>query len=301
MPPWTEDELERLRVAWAEPVSIAAIARAVGRTVSACSTRARMLGLPTRRRGWGRAEEFRLMTLLEAHTPYPQIAAQLGRTEQAVRDRCALLGIAITRASGRTPSAVAKLLAVDSKCVAWWIDEGWLRVSGPHTAMGNGVLRVVEDDDLTAFLEEERYWHLWEPERITEPPLRDWATEQRRGLVFLTTGQAADRLCVTHFRVNQMIHRGTLRAVRRGRGNWLIRSDWCVHPDYSPVRPKGRFLNDDDRRVIRRWWGRVPANWIALKLGFKSEQGVLNEGRRMGLPPVGRGYWLRRVGTEVAS
>jgi hypothetical protein len=190
--------------------------------------------------------------------------------------------------------------------VAWWIREGWLRAVGPGTRLGRGVLRLVEEEDLTAFLSDEALWHLWEPSRITDIALRDWALEQRRGLVFLTGAQAGDRLGLSHHRVNQLIHKGRLRAVRRGGagqavrrraterplgGNWLIRSDGLVVAPSSLTKTKGRRITADDRRLIRRWWGRVPATWLARHLGLKSDGQLHKAAREMGLPPIGRGYW----------
>jgi hypothetical protein len=306
-PLWTPADLERLRAYWAARVPLVDIAEALGRTPAAVQERKRLLGLTRKRpRDYTPEEDWRMAELLEAHTPYPAVAAALGRTEGSVRGRATLLGTPMTRANGRTVTAVSRLLGVESKTVAWWVREGWLRAVGPGTPMGKGTLRVVEEEDLTAFLEDEALWHLWEPSRITDPALRDWATAERRGLVFLTGAQAGDRLGLSHHRVNQLIHKGRLRAVRRGGagqavrwrstdrplgGNWLIRSDWLVVAPSGLSKTKGRRITDADRRLIRRWWGRVPATWLARHLGLKSDGAVHKAARAMGLAPVRRGYW----------
>ena len=75
------------------------------------------------------------------------------------------------------------------------------------------------------FLQDGRYWHLWEPERVG-PRLRIWVTEMRDGVRFLTTGQVAAKFYVEHATVNNWIHKGYLPAVRRG--NWLIRESDLV-------------------------------------------------------------------------
>jgi hypothetical protein len=311
-PTWTPGELDRLRLLWRDRVPIADVAAALERSPAAVQTRARMVGLPSRRLSWSRAEEFRLLELLEAHHPYADIARILGRTEQAVRDRCAQhLGAAMTRANGRSVSATARLLGVESKTVAWWTREGWLRATAPITRLGRGQLRLVEEDDLMAFLGDEAHWHLWEPARITDIALRDWATEQRRGLTFLTARQAGQVLGLSHHRVNQLINRGRLRAVRRGGpgaavrrratvrplgGNWLIRSDWVHYPTPSTRRgvPKTPPLSALEERLIRRFWGVVPASWIAIRLR-RSDSAVCKVAARLGLPPIGRGHWRQRT------
>jgi hypothetical protein len=311
-PVWTAGELERLRLDWDHRVPIADIADALDRSPAAVQTRAKMVGLSRRRLSWTRAEEFRLLELLEAHHPYAAIARILGRTEQAIRDRCAQhLGAAMSRANGRSVTATARLLGVESKTVAWWTREGWLRATAPITPMGKGALRLVEEDDLMAFLGDEAHWHLWEPARVTDVALRDWAVEQRRGLRFLTARQAGQVLGLSHHRVNQLINRGRLRAVRRGGpgaavrrratsrplgGNWLIRSDWLRYPEPSTQRavPKPPPLSALEERLIRRFWGVVPASWIAIRLG-RSDSAVCNAAARLGLPPMGRGHWRQRT------
>lgn len=308
-PVWTRGELDRLRLYWDHRVPIPDIAAALERTPHAVATRAKMLGLRTRRPSWTRAEEFRLLELLEAHHPYAAIACILGRTEQAVRDRCAQhLGAAMTRANGRSITAVGRLLGVESKTVAWWVREGWLRATDPITPLGRGQLRLVEEDDLMAFLGEEALWHLWEPARITDPGLRDWAVAERRGLVFLTARQAGDRIGLSFHRVNQCINRGQLRAVRPGGvfrargversrgGNWLIRSDWLRYPEPRTRRavPKTPPVSEQERRLIRRFWGVVPASWIAIRLG-RADTTVCTAAAGMGLPPMGRGAWKTRT------
>lgn len=308
-PVWTDGELDRLRTLWDQRVPIADIAEVLERSRHAVQTRVQMLGLPSRRHTWTRAEEFRLLELLEAHHHYAAIAPLLGRTEQAVRDRCAQkLGVAMTRSNGRTVTATARLLGVESKTAAWWIKEGWLGASGPVTRMGNGQVRIVEEDDLMTFLGEENLWHLWEPARITDPALRDWATAERRGLVFLTARQAGARIGLSFHRVNQCINRGQIKAVRPGGalrprgvqrsrgGNWLIRSDWLHYPEPRSRRavPKTPPVSESERRLIRRFWGVVPASWIAIRLG-RSGSAVCKTASSMGLPPMGRGVWKQKT------
>jgi len=119
-----------------------------------------------------------------------------------------------------TARAVARKLGVRcSKTVAWWIRSGYLKGRRGQRAGPNRMWYVTEDA-LVCFLEDEGYWHLWNPAAV-EPALRPWIADLRNGARFLTTGQVATRLCVGHSAVNAWIHRGLLPAVRRG--NWLVR------------------------------------------------------------------------------
>jgi len=111
-----------------------------------------------------------------------------------------------------------------SKTITWWITAGYLK---GRRGQGCGLNRMwyVTEEALLDFLEDARYWHLWEVERL-EPQLRLWASEMRDGVRFLTTGQVAAKFYVEHATVNNWIHKGYLPAVRRG--NWLIRSSDLV-------------------------------------------------------------------------
>jgi excisionase family DNA binding protein len=294
---WTPAEDATLRAGRQDGRTYRELAAQLDRTAIAVRGRAEALGLcPPKAPNWTRAEEFRMVGMVADHRPYREIAVALGRSDGQVRQRCAKLKASVTKANGRTITAVARLMGVDQKAVAWWVAEKWLRAADTGTRMGKGPLRIVEHDWLLRFLADERHWHLWEPERIAEPDLREWAIEQRAGVRFLTTGEAGERLGLTHYAVNQLVRQGRIRAVKRG-PNWLIRSDWCVYPAWLP-RTRGRALTDADRAYIARQWGKRPATWIAKRLGLKSEISVLNAAKKLGLPPVGRGYWKKK---EVAA
>lgn len=71
---------------------------------------------------------------------------------------------------------------------------------------------LVDYEALIAWLEDERYWGLWDPERITDPALCEWACEMRRDAFRLTPREIA-RLCgVRPGRVLRWIRRGQLPA-----------------------------------------------------------------------------------------
>jgi len=142
---------------------------------------------------------------------------------------CTAVAVQVIRKRKRIPPrqrlllsarAVARKLGVRcSKTVTWWIKAGYLKGrrgqgAGPHR------MWYVTEEALLRFLEDARYWHLWDPTKIGAD-LKPWVREIRNGIAFLTTGQVATQLHVGHSAVNAWIHRGLLPAVRRG--NWLVR------------------------------------------------------------------------------
>lgn len=296
---WTRDEETTLLAGLAAGQTYRMLAERLNRSVPSVVGRAWVLRHTGRRRAyaWTADDDNAIWTGLEEHRSYAAIARQIGRTEQAVRERAAKLDVSLRNANGYTLNHVARLLGVDSHAVAWWCREGWLRAH-PTQRVGRGQERVVEHDDLAAFLADEARWHLLpDPSRIPDDDLRAWTVEQRRGLTFLTTGEVGQLLCLTHYRVNQLIRQGRLRAVKLG-PNWLVRSDHVHMPAWS-ARPKGPRVTDREREMIRRLWGTMTAVELARRLGRRNSTVVHVVARRLGLPPLGRGWHRRRQ--EVAA
>src|SRR5690606_5115068 len=104
-------------------------------------------------------------------------------------------------------------LDVDKVAVTSWVRRGWLR------ARRQRGLWFISEPALLDFLENPQHWHLWEPERITEPGLREWALEIRRER-YLTPKQVAVRLHYSENTVTNWIRNGLLTAVKNGR--WYI-------------------------------------------------------------------------------
>jgi len=249
------------------------------------------------RHNWTPADEARLAEMIDDHRSYAEIAKALGRTECAIRLHCKRRGMPLSKAAGMTINRVGRLLGVDPKAVSWWCNERWLKAHDIGMHVHSGWVRVVEMDDLLAFLERERYWHLWRPERIRDSGIREWATELREGVRFLTVGEVAERLCCTVSWVSELIRRGRLPAVRRG--NWLVRERDCRYPEHQS--PKGRkrapSLTERECALVRRYWGKWPATTIARFLGRSAySKAVYSAAERMGLPRLGPGYWQRPFG-----
>jgi hypothetical protein len=240
---------------------------------------------------WTPAEELRLAEMVEDGMSVGQMARVLGRRPGAIVTRMGVLGLAWTNPDGHyTLNRVAEMLGVDIHTVIWWKEKRWLRARRSAVRKGRYHLQLVSHDDLVAFLGDERYWHLWEPERIADLALREWALEMRGHVRFLTTAEAGEILCMTHSGINVAIREGRLKAVKRG-PNWLIRSDWLRLADPRPHIP-GPRITDQEREYIRAWWGHKPAVVIGRELE-RSGTAVGIAARRMGLRPLERGYWRR--------
>lgn len=148
----------------------------------------------------------------------------------AKRFGCTVNGIRLARKRYGIPSRTEALLncrviaerlgIACSKSVARWIQRGWLRGRRGQRRGGNRQWYVTEDA-LLAFLEDPDHWHRWDPARIVDRDLREWAEELRAGVEFLTLSEVAERTFVQPKTVGQWIDKGWLPAVRHG--NRLVR------------------------------------------------------------------------------
>lgn len=248
-------------------------------------------------RRWVSEDDIRLADLLDAHRNYAYIGRVLGRSACAVRIRADRhLHQGVLRNNSRTLCGTARLLGIGDNSVQWWVQCGWLRSyrTGISTGPGGGEIQIVEHDDLLAFLENPAHWQVWQPERITEWALREWALEVRAGVRFLTVGEVARRLYVTSSTVLGWIHAGKLPAVKWG-AKWQVRESDVRYPEQTSLRGRKRLppLDDEQTAFVREWWGKRPALWIAAQLG-RNDNAVYGAVKRLGLATLGRGYWLHR-------
>lgn len=150
------------------------------------------------------------------------IAVRMGVTAEAVRIVRVRNGIRCVRARYLSARDVARLLDIDEHAVGRWIERRWLRAKRGPAPGGWKAQWLIASKDVERFLRDERYWHAWEPARITQPTLRARMLSLRAGVEFLTPGEVADRMFVVSSTVNGWIHKGYLPA--RKYGNWWIDS-----------------------------------------------------------------------------
>jgi hypothetical protein len=174
------------------------------------------------RRFWTKARLFRLMGLLEQGRSDVEIGKVLGCSSNAVNLARKRHGIKPRRLQRLTARAVARTMGVAcAKTVAHWIHDGFLPAHRVHGFAGRPMWHV-DHDALWDFIADERTWHLWTPERITDTGLRRHAEQVRGEVRFLTPREFAEMAFVQHSTVNQWIHKGWLPARRWG--NWWIDS-----------------------------------------------------------------------------
>lgn len=172
---------------------------------------------------WTERETTLLITKRHLLSP-TQMAERLGRSEIAVNLKLKRLGYNwIQGIPGLfTMRATATIFGVEPKTVGWWIDSGWLRGDRFPTKLGPYYPRRVSYEAICAFIEDERYWHLWEVARMKTGNLKEYADEIRNGTGhFLTTGQLENLAFYTHRWIRELISRGTIKARKHG-PNWKI-------------------------------------------------------------------------------
>mgnify|MGYP003376150629 CR=1 FL=1 len=255
---WTAEE-DALLVAFAESgTPWTEVARQMGRTRPSIVGRAAALGLRGQRPPrWTARDLHDLDSMLDNGWSDERIARRLGRTPVAIRIMMKKRGMASRSRRLMSALRVAEMLGVGcAKTIVRWITNGWLRGrQGP--ARGMHRQWQVTEEDVWAFIESPAHWHLFNPERIPDQHLREWAIEIRDGVRFLTPGQVAWRLYTTDASVNDWIHKGLLPAVRNG--NWLIREsdvEAFVPPSQKPKpAPTSRFTSRSANRTSAWWRG----------------------------------------------
>jgi hypothetical protein len=181
------------------------------------------------------------------------MARQLGCTKIAVQIARKRNGIASRSATLLSARAVQERLGLGcSKTVTRWIKLGWL-AGKRGQQVGPYRMWYVTEDALLTFLEDPAYWHVWQPERITDRHLRLWAIEER-SYRYLSVGEVAKRFCVGYAAVNNWISRGLLPAKKYG--NWWIRdcdlTGFVAPNERSRVgTQQSRFSPDEDAKLLQ--------------------------------------------------
>ena len=172
---------------------------------------------------WTEQEETFLVTEMWRFSP-KDMAKRLGRSECAVKLKLKRLGFCwILRINGfSTARAIADLFGVESKTVAWWADNDWLIGGRFPTRLGPYYPRRFSHEAVLDFIEDDRYWHLWETGRMKPGSLKEWAEEARDGTGrYLTTGQLGAMTFYTHRWIGELIARHIIKAKKHG-PKWKI-------------------------------------------------------------------------------
>ena len=205
------------------------IARELGLTeaaIAATYRRYQRAGLVPRRASvkgppWTPKDLDTLYQMIDAGYGYDAIARRLKRSRVAVVLKCRRLDYRLltTRAALTCRQAQTLLGIGCAKTITRWIGMGLLKAR--NAGMPERPLWRIQWEDLCAFLEEPTNWMAYDPARITEATLREWAQELRAGKPrWLRQGEIAARYGVTVEAVGQWIQKGWLPAVRYG--NWWV-------------------------------------------------------------------------------
>jgi excisionase family DNA binding protein len=218
-------------------------------------------------RYWIPAEEERLVELVEAHHSYKFIASKLRRTVTAIRIRLQRsLHTSLTDPENGAQSMrkTALRLGMRYEAMRSFIRHGWL------VAQPGSQVQLVEDEALLRFLENPDHWHNWDPQRITDPDLKEWAIDLRRGVAFLSVKEAARQLMIAETTIDDWIRSGDLRVVKAYNGYRFIRSDWLKDtPVPGAIRNatgKRRPFTADEIGFIRVWRSFQPISYLAKAL-----------------------------------
>ena len=228
---------------------------------------------------WTAEQDMKLEEGLERGWSDERIARALGRTANAIRVRRKRLGLpsVLRQPCLYTGRQAAQLLGVDAHLIRRFVTRGWLKATrGPRR--GSSTQWCVYEDDLLAFLENPAYWHCWEPQRITETGLRDWALTLPRPQ-YLTLTEVAKRYHVNVSTVTHWLDRGVLPFVRNGNRMVDERSLEGFVPPYERPRhgqKKRPWQNHELARARRMRAAGHTYRHIADALGRPSPSSVHN-------------------------
>lgn len=173
---------------------------------------------------WTIAEIDQALELVDEGYSLDEIASRVRCKRDAVKVKLTRLKVShLRRDYLLNARRIAHILGLGcAKTVTRWIALGWL--PGQAARPGEGCTWRITWDALKDFLAIPDYWMAWQPERITDLALREWAMELRKDQPrWLSVGQVANRYCVGVHSVNDWIRKGLLTGYRYG--NWWIRED----------------------------------------------------------------------------
>lgn len=246
-------------------IGLAEQARRLGRPVSTLMHTYRGLqvaglipvGPATRGPDWTPLDLERLERLIELGYSYDAIGRRLGRSRNAVVIKAKRRGVGLLRTTqAMTAGEVARLLGIGcSKTITRWIGDGWLKAR--NGGQSDHPIWRIQHLDLLTFLECSDYWMAWEPAQITDPGIRGWTEELRRGQPrWLTPGEAGQRCGVSARAVYRWIAMGYMPSKRYG-NHWILESDlegWVLPCERSRVgipRAAGRQVVGKEQLVAK--------------------------------------------------
>lgn len=229
---WSEEDDRRL-IHWSKAyVPVAEIAARLGKSYAQVVTRRQTMKRAGRlialgwvgHHQWTTLEKMELEWMIEQGYSIKRCARALKRSPNSIKIKCQRLGLRL-RSDRRSLHCrdIAKIMGLGcGKSVVGWVRQGWLKPLRQKRS-NYGTWRF-DELALWAFIELHEAHMVWDPERITDPDLREHARAIRATAVrWLRPGEVARRYHVGHPTVNNWIEKGLLPGVRFG--NWWIRED----------------------------------------------------------------------------
>lgn len=139
------------------------------------------------------------------------------RTEKTVMGYCHRHRYTPSHA-GLSMQATARYFGVHQWTVKQWIKLKKLR----FTRIGlSGTKRdwfLIRESAIEKFIEDESTWHLWDPAELSDPIVREWATDLRQGVKYVTPRQLGEELGYSESTVRHWVQEGKIQALRGGPG-----------------------------------------------------------------------------------
>jgi len=174
-------------------------------------------------RHWTEEETRRLVDATDRYVPVTTLAKRLGRTVEAVEARRIRVACDSYQDRSWTRNRLIELFGVGEVRVHAWVAAGFFRIRRPGEQQ---VRRLIDSEDLLAFLADPTFWHEWDAEALTARWLRELAIEQRGGERWLSVEEAAQCLAVSPGAVYWRVAQGRMQARRRIDGSLRFRAEW---------------------------------------------------------------------------
>lgn len=151
------------------------------------------------------------------------IAEQMGRSWESCSFMARSLGLRRT-ANGKglwNAKQVAKVFGINHRTVTNLLYDG--AFDGVDYRCDCRTPYAISYHQLEAFVEKQKFWHLWSPQCISDEDLMECAKNARKG--WLSRAEAANSLGITPARLSQLRSEGHIKGVTYGHVTWYTCDD----------------------------------------------------------------------------
>lgn len=196
------------------------------------------------KRRWGPRERWQLMGLLERGYSDADVGAVFGVTEDAIQKARRRYGIPAASDLGWSGAKFAAALGICRQTAYRLIRARAVRAI--RTRWGQF---LIPREAVLDFVADPAWWGTWEPENVSDPWLSDYVRRVRPPGQYLTSEQAAERLCVSTQTVLKWADQGVLPSIQAGHhGSRVLIPAWAVEQFQRPYEARSAAA----RRAIDR-------------------------------------------------